>query len=135
MESRSESAPVGWSRHARWSRREGWGAARAQVNEGDGQDGPLVLAPDTVGSRQSSIGGRGFEMTAYGGDRRLWQVGEYVCVMISCCSGAELQIRRRDAAEDVVLRELYPTKTDLFERARALEGHYRFGAKGSSSAV
>ena len=31
--------------------------------------------------------------------------------MISCCAGAELQVRRRDGArdEEIVLRELYPT--------------------------
>ena len=39
--------------------------------------------------------------------------------MISCCSGAELQIRRAGAGE-IVLRELYPTKSDLYERARDL---------------
>jgi hypothetical protein len=40
-----------------------------------------------------------------------------VCVMISCCSGAELQLRRGDA---IVLRELYPDKTTLYERAAEL---------------
>jgi hypothetical protein len=37
--------------------------------------------------------------------------------MISCCSGAELQLRRDGA---IVLRELYPTKSDLYDRAREL---------------
>ncbi len=37
--------------------------------------------------------------------------------MVSCCSGAELQLRR---GADIVLRELYPLKTDLYERARDL---------------
>jgi hypothetical protein len=41
--------------------------------------------------------------------------------MISCCSGAELQVRRGDA---IVLRELYPTKSDLYERARDLRREY-----------
>jgi hypothetical protein len=40
-----------------------------------------------------------------------------VCVMISCCSGAELQIRRGD---EIMLRELYPDKTTLYERAAEL---------------
>jgi len=52
------------------------------------------------------------------GDRELWRVGEVCCSMRSCCSGAELQVRRGD---DVVLRELYPTKSDLFERALMLK--------------
>ena len=50
-------------------------------------------------------------------DRELWRVGEMCCWMISCCSGAELQVRRGDA---IVLRELYPTKSDLYERAAML---------------
>ena len=37
--------------------------------------------------------------------------------MISCCSGAELQLRRGDA---IVLRELYPDKATLYERAAEL---------------
>jgi hypothetical protein len=50
-------------------------------------------------------------------ERQLWHAGGVDCVMISCCSGAELQLRRGDA---IVLRELYPSKSDLYERARAL---------------
>ena len=50
-------------------------------------------------------------------ERQLWRVGEVECVMISCCSGAELQLRRPDG---ILLRELYPTKSDLYERARNL---------------
>jgi len=42
--------------------------------------------------------------------------------MISCCAGAELQVRRGD---EIVLRELYPTKSDLYDRARELEITYR----------
>ena len=50
--------------------------------------------------------------------RELWRNGDLACVMISCCSGAELQVRR---ADDIILRELYPTKSDLYERARELQ--------------
>jgi hypothetical protein len=42
--------------------------------------------------------------------------------MISCCAGAELQVRTSDGV--IVLRELYPTKADLYERARALRANY-----------
>jgi hypothetical protein len=37
--------------------------------------------------------------------------------MISCCSGAELQLRR---GEEILLRELYPDKPTLYDRAREL---------------
>jgi hypothetical protein len=51
----------------------------------------------------------------------LWRVahasGETTCVMISCCAGAELQLRRNG---EIVLRELYPDKPTLYERAREL---------------
>jgi hypothetical protein len=50
-------------------------------------------------------------------ERQLWRVGNLECVMISCCSGAELQLRRGGA---IVLREMYPMKSDLYERARDL---------------
>ena len=43
--------------------------------------------------------------------------GGRVCVMVSCCAGAELQVRRGD---EIVLRELYPDKATLFERAAEL---------------
>ena len=52
-------------------------------------------------------------------ERQLWQIGDLECVMISCCSGAELQVRR--VAGEIVQRELYPTKSDLYERARDLQ--------------
>jgi hypothetical protein len=68
-------------------------------------------------------------------DRELWRIGDIACVMVSCCSGAELQLRQvrlspdavgtRDADFSIVLRELYPTKSDLYERARDLEAEYR----------
>jgi hypothetical protein len=41
--------------------------------------------------------------------------------MVSCCSGAELQIRK---AGEVVLRELFPLKSDLYERANDLKAEY-----------
>jgi hypothetical protein len=67
------------------------------------------------------------------GDRLLWRLvagssepAFIDCLMVSCCAGAELQIHRTDAtaASAVVLRELYPTKSDLYERARMLEREY-----------
>ena len=46
------------------------------------------------------------------------------CVMVSCCAGAELQIvRGRDGDEEIVLRELYPDHSSLYDRAREL-GEY-----------
>jgi hypothetical protein len=59
-------------------------------------------------------------------ERQIWRVGEFSCVMVSCCSGAELQLRQAagGSGEEIVLRELYPTKSDLYERARELEAAY-----------
>jgi hypothetical protein len=59
-------------------------------------------------------------------ERQLWKVGNLVCVMISCCSGAELQVRRTGESVDdeIVLREVYPMKSDLYERARDLQSEY-----------
>jgi hypothetical protein len=61
-------------------------------------------------------------------ERQLWRVGNLACVMISCCSGAELQIRRVRAHErggfEIVLREMYPMKSDLYDRARDLRVEY-----------
>ena len=54
-------------------------------------------------------------------ERQLWRIGDLECVMISCCSGAELQIRNASA---IVRRELYPSKSDLYERARDLRQEY-----------
>jgi hypothetical protein len=62
-------------------------------------------------------------------ERELWRIGDVECVMISCCSGAELQVRQGDA---IVLRELYPTKSDLYERARALKTDYAAAADAVS---
>jgi hypothetical protein len=66
-------------------------------------------------------------VTAPSHERQLWQHGPFACVMVSCCSGAELQIRKQsDVAndEEIILRELYPTKSDLYERARELAAEY-----------
>ena len=78
-------------------------------------------------------------------ERQLWRIGDLECVMISCCSGAELQLRQIRSVEslrtvpstvegrlkpdttadrEIVLRELYPTKSDLYERARDLRAEY-----------
>ena len=51
-------------------------------------------------------------------ERQLWRLGGVECVMVSCCSGAELQIRKDG---EIVLRELYPLKSDLYERAQQLK--------------
>ena len=62
-------------------------------------------------------------MAAIDGERQLWRVGDVECVMLSCCAGAELQVRSGQAG--IVLREMYPMKSDLYERARQLEGEYK----------
>jgi hypothetical protein len=54
-------------------------------------------------------------------ERQLWTDGTVECVMISCCSGAELQVRRDG---EILVRELYPMKSDLYERARELAEAY-----------
>lgn len=60
------------------------------------------------------------------GERVLWEQRDgdrrVVCVMRSCCAGAELQVRVAGGSEDenITLREMYPTKSDLYERARQL---------------
>jgi hypothetical protein len=38
--------------------------------------------------------------------------------MVSCCTGAELQVRTNG---EIVLRELYPLKSDLYERAQQIK--------------
>ena len=55
-------------------------------------------------------------------ETELWRVHEnelddWVCVMISCCTGAELQVRQ---GTRIILRELYPDKATLYERAAEL---------------
>jgi hypothetical protein len=53
-----------------------------------------------------------------------WPAGESVtaCIMVSCCAGAELQVVRSsiDGDEQIILRELYPDRDSLYERAREL---------------
>lgn len=55
----------------------------------------------------------------------LWEVSNgdatTMCVMVSCCGGAELQVVRAVRGdEDIVLRELYPDRSSVYERAREL---------------
>jgi hypothetical protein len=56
----------------------------------------------------------------------LWTVAsgatKTACVMVSCCGGAELQVLRSTDAgdEQILLRELYPDRSTLYERAREL---------------
>jgi len=63
-------------------------------------------------------------------ERVLWTLpaGDAVleCVLVSCCTGAELQIRRRVGSDEasIVIRELYPLKSDLYARARMLRANY-----------
>lgn len=60
-------------------------------------------------------------------ERVLWELqageGTTACVMVSCCAGAELQVVRSTVAgdEQIVLRELYPDRDSLYERARELK--------------
>ena len=58
-------------------------------------------------------------------ERLLWHAGQWCCVMVSCCAGAELQLRH-GAADDyeILIRELYPAKADVYERAAALREEY-----------
>jgi hypothetical protein len=65
-------------------------------------------------------------MSAVNDEQQLWRVGRVACVMVSCCAGAELQVRRYadPAGPEILVRELYPTKSDLYDRARALEAEY-----------
>jgi hypothetical protein len=45
--------------------------------------------------------------------------------MVSCCGGAELQIvRTRHGDEEIVLRELYPDHSSVYERARELQAEW-----------
>ena len=71
-------------------------------------------------------------------ERQLWRVGDLECVMISCCAGAELQLRKVQVKPDttdereIVLREMYPMKTDLYERARMLQAEHD-GTRGAQN--
>ena len=57
-------------------------------------------------------------------ERQLWRLGDVECVMVSCCSGAELQVRK---AGEIVRRELFPLKSDLYERAQEIKSHVSSG--------
>jgi hypothetical protein len=62
-------------------------------------------------------------------ERQLWSIGDLTCVMISCCAGAELQVRRarhnnEPGDGDIILREMYPMKSDLYDRARDLKAQH-----------
>ena len=52
-----------------------------------------------------------------------------VFCMVSCCDGAELQMVRSngDGDEQILLRELYPDKSTLYERARELQSEAEQG--------
>jgi hypothetical protein len=55
----------------------------------------------------------------------LWEISNgdstTMCVMVSCCGGAELQIvRAARGDEEIILRELYPDRSSVYERAREL---------------
>jgi hypothetical protein len=65
-------------------------------------------------------------------ERQLWRLGDLECVMVSCCSGAELQLRK---AGEIVRRELYPLKSDLYERANDLRVEYGAAEAGRSSSL
>ncbi len=63
-------------------------------------------------------------------DKVLWEVANgdttTMCVMVSCCGGAELRILRAvHGDEEIVLRELYPDRSSLYERARELQAEER----------
>ena len=57
----------------------------------------------------------------------LWEISAdemtTACVMVSCCAGAELQVVRSTPVgdEEIILRELYPDRDSVYERARALK--------------
>jgi hypothetical protein len=57
-------------------------------------------------------------------ERQLWRLGDLECVMVSCCSGAELQVRK---AGEIVRRELFPLKSDLYERAQEIKSQVSRG--------
>ena len=51
-----------------------------------------------------------------------------MCVMVSCCGGAELQvIRALNGDEEIILRELYPDRASVYERARELQADTDIG--------
>ena len=65
-------------------------------------------------------------------EQLLWRLDDVECVMISCCSGAELQVRSLRDGGDIQLRELYPTKSDLYERSRQLRSAHEARIRDSA---
>ena len=62
-------------------------------------------------------------------ERQLWSFGVLTCVLISCGGGAVRQLRRaRSDSEpgdrEIILREMYPMKSDLYDRARDLRAQH-----------
>jgi hypothetical protein len=93
---------------------------------------PLAGAPLYAGDTPGRVSSDLLEEAHVDSDeRRLWVLNDdrqrTECYLRSCCSGAELQLRITDIASDttrIVLRELYPLKSDLYERARELQRSY-----------
>jgi hypothetical protein len=68
----------------------------------------------------------------------LWEMANgdttTMCVMVSCCGGAELQVvRAAHGDEEIVLRELYPDRSSVYERARELQDEVRMGGGPAST--
>ena len=60
----------------------------------------------------------------------LWEISHgdttTMCVMVSCCGGAELQVVRATHGDaEIILRELYPDRSSVYERARELQDETR----------
>ncbi len=54
----------------------------------------------------------------------LWQdeaEPEVICVLLRCCAGPELQVRR---GTTVLRSEIFPTKSAVLERAEDLRGNF-----------
>ena len=68
-------------------------------------------------------------------ERVLWELhaaeATTACVMVSCCAGAELQVVRSTGMgdEQIILRELYPDRDSLYERARELRTELAQGSR------
>ncbi len=46
---------------------------------------------------------------------------DVICVLLRCCAGPELQVRR---GEQVLLSEIFTTKSAVLERAEELRGNF-----------
>ena len=51
---------------------------------------------------------------------------EVLCVLLRCCAGPELQVRR---GAQVLRSEIFPTKSAVLERADELRGNYALDAE------